>query len=200
VLNIGACLQNTGSKQNVQFLMGGSADEAFNAEFMAHQRSKDVPEVDLNASFPIPFDRFLLPNELMGRFTRVGTNLDAFVSVGTGTSIPLKDQYREGFEADIRKAGTKPAISERMIPASLWAVNITDKGPTSLRSAELQELFDYVCGIFDGMLSDVADEVLLGWRLCKKFSIKLSTQHPHDKYSLEYWHVKSTKPSKIPHT
>jgi len=152
VLNIGVCLQNTGSKQNVQFLMGGSADEAFNAEFMVHQRSKDVPEDDLYASFPIPFDRFLLPNELMGRFTRVGTNLDAFVSVGTGTSIPLKDQYREGFEADIRKAGTKPAISERMIPASLWAVNITDKGPTSLRSAELQELFDYVCGIFDGFV------------------------------------------------
>jgi hypothetical protein len=152
VLNIGVSLQNTGSKQNVQFLMGGTADEAFNAEFMAHQKSKGVEGDDLYPSFPIPFDRFLLTNELMTRVSRVGTNLDAFVCVGTGTSIPLKDQYREGFEADIRKGGTKPAISDRMIPASLWAVNITDKGPTSLRSAELQDLFDYVCGIFDGFV------------------------------------------------
>lgn len=152
VLNIGVSLQNTGSKQNAQFLMGGTADEAFNAEFMAHQRSKGVQDDDLYASFPIPFDRFLLTNELMARVTRVGTNLDAFVSAGTGTAIPLKDQYREGFEVDISKGGTKPSISERMIPASLWAVNITDMGPTSLRSAELQELFDYVCGCFDGFV------------------------------------------------
>ena len=172
VLNIGVCLQNTGSKQNVQFLMGGTADDAFNTEFMAHQRSKGVQEDDLFASFPIPFDRFLLTNELMARLTRVGTNLDAFVSVGTGTSIPLKDQYREGFEADIRKGGTKPAISERMIPASLWAVNITDKGPTSSRSAELQELFDYLCGIFDGFV-DLTCQYSREYLSCGGFTSKL---------------------------
>jgi hypothetical protein len=151
VLNIGVSLQNTGSRENVLFLMGGTADEHFNTEFIAHQKSKGVEGDDLYLSFPIPFQRFLLTNELMTRLTRAGANLDAFVCVGTGTAIPLKDQYREGFEADIRKGG-KPVISDRMIPASLWAVNVTDKGPTSLRSQELQDLFDYVCGIFDGFV------------------------------------------------
>ena len=129
VLNIGVCLQNTGSKQNVQFLMGGTADDAFNTEFMAHQRSKGVQEDDVFASFPI-------------------------------------------FEADIRKGGTKPVISDRMIPASLWAVNITDKGPTSSRSAELQELFDYLCGIFDGFV-DLTCQYSREYLSCGGFTSKL---------------------------